>query len=261
MVSTRGIYTLVISRGPLLPAHFWRIVSTTTPREPLARKSDDTTHHNGSLACITHTLKLCLLTFFQHFNRYFVQTKTRSTNAAQGCVPTKAAVLKEFLSSHAVTSNILRPLLVSPEYLLRDVDAFSSEDVFRPPHALHEPGHLDSSPLVFWKIAVLEGPVAGRGVDASAQMAGDIRVAWRLHLGATNGHGYNKHMPTWGRDTGASNMTRAATIAPETTKLRKAANAAPLPNIPEKPERNRADALQCPDPTFPTAKNIKNTPR
>ena len=193
------------------------------------------------------TLPLSVFSTFQSVLRS--KRKHVSTNAAQGCVPTQAAVLKQFLSSHAVTSNILRPLLVSPEYLLRDVDAFSSEDVFRPPHALHEPGHLDSSPLVFWKIAVLEGPVAGRGVDASAQMAGDIRVAWRLHLGATNGHGYNKHRPTWVRDTGASNMNRAATTAPETTKLRKAANAAPLPSIPEKPERNRADALQCPDAT------------
>lgn len=67
-----------------------------------------------------------------------------------------------FSSSHAVAGNILRPLLVGPEYILRDVDAFSSKDMLRPPDALHEPGQLDSSPLLFRQIAVLESPVADR---------------------------------------------------------------------------------------------------
>lgn len=100
-----------------------------------------------------------------------------------------------FFSSHAVTGNILRPLLVGPEYLLGNVEPFSSEDMFRPPDGLHQPGQLDSSPLVFRKIAVLESPVAGRGVDASEHLPAlfllhgmiTITVSYLLYLSRNGG--------------------------------------------------------------------------
>lgn len=70
-----------------------------------------------------------------------------------------ASLAKHLLSSHTVAGNVLRPPLVGPEYLLRDVDAFSSEDVLRPADALHEPGHNHPSSLIFREVAVLESSV------------------------------------------------------------------------------------------------------